>query len=182
MVGDSHLPPVGVLSRCLRRPAWAAAQQYPLLLPGADPLEPGSSGAAVSSLKRNLPFSSSRGGKKTTSLCPWGFHSPPRSSAFKFCRTSINNASGRPRKASKIPAPCALSALSTQGHQDTQPAVQLGPHCPRCSRGGVSLSLVPRVTAGRQSTPRAGPSACVWFSCAQPSSVRSGPENVTGDP
>lgn len=28
--------------------------------------------------------------------CPWGFHSPPRSSAFKFCRTSINNASGWP--------------------------------------------------------------------------------------
>lgn len=102
MVGDSRLPPVGVPSRCPRRPAWAAAQQYPLLLPGADPLKPGSGGAEVSSLKRDLPFSSSRGGKKTASGVPGVFTHLPAAQHLNFAEhPSIMHLAGLPEKSIK---------------------------------------------------------------------------------
>lgn len=54
-----------------------------------------SSGAAVNSLKCDLAtFKFQEKGGKLHVGGPWGFRFLPHSSAFKFCRTSINNAAG----------------------------------------------------------------------------------------
>lgn len=141
----------------------------PLLLPGAEPSEPGSSRAAVNSLKRDLTISKFRRREENCKRESLGFSlTPPVAQHLNFAEhPSIMQPAGLPRKASKILAPSTLGPL-TWGFQDTQ----LGPCCPAAPGTGPACPWNSAALA---------PPACVWFSCAQPW-VSSDLGNTTEDP
>lgn len=108
-------PPASPIGGQLATAAHTAVQP-PLrparLPPRGTPLCLLSSSAAPSSLKRDLPISSSREGEKTARGGPWGFRFLPTAQHLNFSEhPSIMQPLTCPRKASKLPAwPCGLDA------------------------------------------------------------------------